>query len=1150
MKNIKRENQVQESFDVISKEMAEFIVKSRKDQIESEIEKDIIKAENRKRKKDKEKRKTKNVKIQKENESSEIEKLNVQKNDKLKIKSSSSRENLKNFKPKNNSSLNNDKILNKNETEFKKDEKTENISDNNSFKNNSIQKFDKIKKEEVEVSISPFYENEDEEQEINYYNIRNYIEKNKKRLKKNKLNNQETEKNSKNNALFKKKNSKKKNMHLDKNNKKTSEREKREYSFLFKDQQNVDDSDDWEKYLDDMSFHKDNDKVFLYTNSKNFFNESEKDTSSYLDSDQNTTTKKNMIKNNKLIFDYFQYQKKNKKNFFEKQLNRKRLTEIKINRKRERIKVLERKNNYYSPKINELSLQIIRNKGDYIPIFKRAVELENEKKMRILIERKMKNQSFYVNNSITKKITQKQINDFFYIQMDWKNKVEKENNILKLKLRAKESQKNTESNVTSRLSKSDLNISRRKSKPKTYFTLYDNNICNGNTYSMYLKENNKTNIGYRLYKDYEKRQKNLNKLKKILTPTFTPMINKSYSYISRNNSLMNRRRNLSKSTEKSSSLKLEYDSSFNSKQQKSRNPKKNSSIKNINSNNFVQPFNIREINNNLKSTAVDSRHTKSKSSVEIFGTKLEKIYEYKGQDEEISSSDYSLNDISNKNTNSKIYKSNKNNRSTSLDHKKKLHNQRDPDITHTSDEKNKIKLDNLTNKSEFKEPNSNKEESKSIIEHKESGHLQLQEYNSGLNGNLKLEEIKPIFGINQKETNKESQTPTMGKSNSKRNINEKINLNLKSDFKKNTDEIKEINQPKNDKNRGSKKYNDKNNENDNEKKNDIISDSNKNIRNKKNSKINDSNHEKINEQNEEKNNMKSSSKNLSNFKSTQKVTSFRKLFSKEKIENPNIGKFNYIIKKPKSIYIGNKSNSSISNKNNEIEKNILDENTFKNQYDSNETNINQFNFEPKDSNFLNEFLTNKAPSNLSNKEENIFQNSTYYLENQIIGSKNSLNLNIPKETKKEEKKKIMKQYKIYDSEEDESESEEEENEETEKIIDMKNKNEDKGQDKSFSWIKKLNDISRNEAGKSEMNAYNKKKTGGSSTRAQTKRPNDDNNNTNFNSNKNFSQNFNENKLYMLNLRNSSSTGNLNPYTIVAKEPIFYRFFLKKSKKIT
>ena len=34
---------------------------------------------------------------------------------------------------------------------------------------------------------------------------------------------------------------------------------------------------------------------------------------------------------------------------------------------------------------------------------------------------------------------------------------------------------------------------------------------------------------------------------------------------------------------------------------------------------------------------------------------------------------------------------------------------------------------------------------------------------------------------------------------------------------------------------------------------------------------------------------------------------------------------------------------------------------------------------------------------------------------------------------------------------------------------------------------------------------------------------------------------------MLNLRNSSSTGNLNPFTIVAKEPLFYKFFLKKQK---
>ena len=107
---------------------------------------------------------------------------------------------------------------------------------------------------------------------------------------------------------------------------------------------------------------------------------------------------------------------------------------------------------------------------------------------------------------------------------------------------------------------------------------------------------------------------------------------------------------------------------------------------------------------------------------------------------------------------------------------------------------------------------------------------------------------------------------------------------------------------------------------------------------------------------------------------------------------------------------------------------------------------------------------------------------------------------------------------------------------------INDKNEKK--EKSFSWISKLNEISRNEEMKSEMNIYNKKKTGGSTTRQQTKRQNENNN---FNSNKNFLENLDENKLYMLNLRNSSSTGNINPYTIVAKDPMFYKFFLKKRK---
>ena len=1089
--------------------------------------------------------------IPKGNENSDSEQLI---NNKHKVKRANSKEDMKNFQPKNISNQNNDKILNKKETKFKKD-KRENFSANNSFNNDSKPKTDKIEKEEIEITISPLYENDDEDKEINYYNIRNYIENSKKRLEKKKINSQRFDKRSKTNTIIYRNNPIKKGMISTKNNIKKFKREKEENDFLFEDQQN-DDSDDWGNYLNDLSFKRDADKIFLYTNSKNnTFNNSAKDSSDYIDSEQISRNGKNILKNNDMIFDYFQDKKGDRKDFLEKQLNRKRFTEIKLNRKKERIQFLERKNNYYTPKINQLSLEIIRNKGDYIPIFKRAIELENEKKMKILIKQKMKNKSLSLNNSKIKKRTQKQINEFFNTQINWKNKVEKENNILKLKLRAKENQNNTELNFISRLDKSELNISRRKSKPKSSFSLYDNNKYKSTTYSMYLKENDKTNIGYRLYKDYEQRQKNMNKLKKKLTPSFTPIINKSNPFVSRNYCWIMRRRNLIKSTKKSSNLLIEYDSSFTAKQQKSRNPKKVSRKKHSNSNIFPQPFNLKEINNNLKSTAVDSRISKSRTSMEIFGTKLEKINEYKDQDEDISSSVHSLNNISNKNTNSKIYKSNKNNKSISLELSKKLNTQKESqsNITYISEEKTQSKLENATNKSLLKETNSNKEEAKSIIEHKDSSKILLKEYNSGkLNANLKLDDIKPLLDLDQKDNNKESQTPTIGKNILKKNNNEKINLNSKSNFKKKSVQIKETKELKNDNNIEiieNKNNNDKNTIKNNEKDIDKNTNINKiNNNSQKTVKILDNknnNNEKMNDKNEDKSNSKNNNKNLVNFKSTTKINPFKKLFSKEKRENlQNIDNLNSDNKRSKSIFIHNKSNSSLSNKyTNEIENQPQDENTFKNLYDFNETNINQFNFEHKDSNILNDFLTNKGASNLSYKEENIIQNSSYNFEDEIHDSQNSLNHNIPNESKKMEKE-IIKKYKIIDSEKDENDSEEEENEETEKIIDMKGKNEGEDKDKNFSWIEKLDEISRNEGNKSDKNIYNKRKTGGSTTRTQTKRG-IDNNNSNINNN--FLENFDENKLYMLNLRNSSSTGNLNPYTIVAKEPIFYKFFLKKSK---
>ena len=153
--------------------------------------------------------------------------------------------------------------------------------------------------------------------------------------------------------------------------------------------------------------------------------------------------KGNNIKQNKnLIFDYFQNKKE--KDFFTKQLNRKRLTEIKINRKRERIKFLENQNNFFTPKIDDVSEKMVKSKGNYIPIYKRAIELGNEKKTRILISQKLQNKSYSVNESKIKKRTQKQINDFYKKQIEWKDDVENVNSMLRLKLQLKESSNSTE----------------------------------------------------------------------------------------------------------------------------------------------------------------------------------------------------------------------------------------------------------------------------------------------------------------------------------------------------------------------------------------------------------------------------------------------------------------------------------------------------------------------------------------------------------------------------------------------------------------------------------------------------------------------------------------------------------------------------------
>ena len=128
-------------------------------------------------------------------------------------------------------------------------------------------------------------------------------------------------------------------------------------------------------------------------------------------------------------------------------------------------------------------------------------------------------------------------------------------------------------------------------------------------------------------------------------------------------------------------------------------------------------------------------------------------------------------------------------------------------------------------------------------------------------------------------------------------------------------------------------------------------------------------------------------------------------------------------------------------------------------------------------------------------------------------------------------KKIIQKYK-FDCTNDLDKELKEDEEETEY-------KENKDENKPFAWIKKLTEISKTERDKKEINKR-KKTLQTSTTRSQTQRRITDRE-------KEINTINEEDKLYMLNLRNSSSTGKLKPYTFIAKDELFYKFFRKKHK---
>ena len=194
--------------------------------------------------------------------------------------------------------------------------------------------------------------------------------------------------------------------------------------------------------------------------------------------------------------------------FAERQMKRLQIKNNNINKLK--IKLEKKSNILSSPKINSNSQKLIKQKGIYIPLYKRAVKIQYDKNLKYNLFRKTdKNKGFLSYREKGKKYNNKIIK-FFESQISWKEKVNSKTKELKNSL---ENEK--ENSINKEL-------------------LFMPIILNNSEYK--IKDKSK-NIFMKLYHDQSVKEKKLEKLKKRLKPSFTPNINneKKLNYYNKKN---------------------------------------------------------------------------------------------------------------------------------------------------------------------------------------------------------------------------------------------------------------------------------------------------------------------------------------------------------------------------------------------------------------------------------------------------------------------------------------------------------------------------------------------------------------------------------------------------------------------------------------
>ena len=770
-----------------------------------------------------------------------------------------------------------------------------------------------------------------------------------------------------------------------------------------------------------------------------------------------------------LVFDYYINSKTTKKkmNFIEKQIIRQKFKEKSIKKMKAN---LEKKNMsfIFKPHLDPKSLKIAKQKKNP-PLFKRAVEMENSKVIKILMnESKKKNIEIISNsNSNNSKKTLQQINDFFYSQMEWKEKVKKKVNNFKDNLISKDNQEFSE--ILSHKFQIDpyskILINKSTSKDhqnknrNNYFSLF-------NEYNQNSKCNKKYNSFTRLYEEREIRELKLKKLKKQLTPNFRPAVNNDSPNIKKNYIF-----NTKSFINSNNIIKRPKSYIFNSINSKS-------GINNISLN-----------NNNLSIS-------KSLSPIlENDKTKTNNIISKKNEIESVLSPNINTNNIKSRNiikrTSSKNIQSKNtgflNMTSTSVDSKNNLFKYTNKNINNNETFNSNTKI------------NDGKSNITNIIEEETSS------FNKVSSKNLKNKNSSSIEKLDKSKSS-DSKPPTMRKNIFENKISEETKEKRVSYLLDNelTNKLKNEFQ--------------KDNNYDFSKINSIFLQNNSPQQNPRGSR-----------QAPRKSALKKSS-NITEYQTKKNVTVFEdniktekkeKTVKLEKSPNPRKDKTEIKDKNDKTNEDNNLTRKKIQSKKiygrktNIYEGKIIDSTlmniTKKEKNNENKTELSIRKLKTarggiNDSKIIlhnmdkssnsNESISGKVSSSIFSSDKDI-NSKNLIIDQNLLSNKNMLKSDSPdkkEETNRKNEKNDSKNN-IDDEEEKEDESEINENNDETK----KNEN---------SWIKKLAIIAKNEKikSKNERNDFE--------------------------------------KLYMLNVRNNTSTGNINPFTITANKGIFYKFFSK------